>query len=91
LLLTTPKALEAKKASEHRLRQREAGSGLEKRLANLWSRRKITKKPSKKAHAVRGREIKWEIPDKLAVNYYEHKKDFKKLPAKRDHCRLVRA
>jgi len=47
-----------KMASEHPLRQRKAGSGLEKRLANLWSRRKITKK----AHAVRGRGIKWEIP-----------------------------
>jgi hypothetical protein len=36
----------------------DSKKGLEKRLANLWSRRKTTKK----AHAVRGREIKWEIP-----------------------------
>jgi len=34
----------------------------EKGLANLWSRRKITKQ----AHAGRGQETKWEIPDKLA-------------------------
>ena len=31
--------------------------GLEKGLANLWSRKKITKK----AHAGRGQETKWEI------------------------------
>jgi signal peptidase I len=41
--------------------QRKAEGGLENGLANLWSRRKITKK----AHAVRGQEIKWEISTKL--------------------------
>jgi hypothetical protein len=35
--------------------------GLKKRLANLWSRKKITKK----AHASRGLETKWEIPIKM--------------------------
>jgi hypothetical protein len=32
--------------------------GLEKRIANLWRRKKITKK----ARAGRGQESKWEIP-----------------------------
>jgi hypothetical protein len=36
----------------------EAEDGLENGLANLWSGRKITKK----VHAVRGQENKWEIP-----------------------------
>jgi hypothetical protein len=35
--------------------------GLEKVLANLWSRKKITKM----AWVGRGRETKWEIPDKF--------------------------
>jgi hypothetical protein len=33
----------------------------EKALANLWSRKKITKQ----AHTRRGQEIKWEIPAKI--------------------------
>jgi hypothetical protein len=35
----------------------QAENGLEKGLANLWSRKKITKK----AHAGRGQETKWEM------------------------------
>ena len=34
-----------------------------KKLASLWSRQKMTK-ITKKAHAGRGPETKWEIPDK---------------------------
>jgi hypothetical protein len=33
--------------------------GLEKGLANLWSRKKITKE----VHAGRGQETEWEMPD----------------------------
>jgi len=35
------------------------GKKIEKRIANLWGRNKITKK----AHAGRGHEIKWEMSD----------------------------
>jgi hypothetical protein len=41
---------------------------LDKRLANMWSRKKITKK----AQAVRGQESIWEIPNETgqaARNY----------------------
>jgi hypothetical protein len=40
---------------------RKTGGGLEKGLANLWSRKRI----AKKAYAGRGQETKWEIPDKI--------------------------
>jgi hypothetical protein len=36
---------------------RKAEGGLEKGLANRWSRKRITKK----AHAGRGKESRWEI------------------------------
>jgi hypothetical protein len=39
--------------------QRKTEGGLEKWLASLWTRKKIRKK----AHAGRGQETKWEIPD----------------------------
>jgi hypothetical protein len=51
--------LEPKKASEHLLCQRKTEVVLENGLANLWSRKKIRKE----AHAGRGQETKWEIPD----------------------------
>jgi len=38
--------------------RRKTGGGLEKGLANLWSRKSITKK----ACAGRGQETKWDIP-----------------------------
>jgi hypothetical protein len=38
--------------------RRKTESGLENGLANLWKRKNITKKP----HACRGQETKWEIP-----------------------------
>jgi hypothetical protein len=41
--------------------ERKTGGGLEKGLANLWSRKRITKK----AHAGRGQETKWEMSAKL--------------------------
>jgi hypothetical protein len=41
--------------------QRKTGDGLEKDLANLWSRKRIMKK----AHAGRGQETIWEIPVNL--------------------------
>jgi len=44
-----------KKASGHPLCQRKTEVGPENGLANLWGRRKITKK----AHAGRGQETKW--------------------------------
>jgi hypothetical protein len=49
--------LEPKKATKHQLRQRETVGGLEKGLANLRSSKRITKK----THAGRRQEIKWEI------------------------------
>jgi hypothetical protein len=58
LLIREKRVLETKKASEHPLCQRKAEGGLEKGLANLWSKRKIPKR----AYAVRGQEIKWQIP-----------------------------
>jgi hypothetical protein len=57
LLSREKRALEPKKASEHPLCQRKTEGGLEYRLANPWSRKKVTKK----AHAGRGQETKWEI------------------------------
>jgi hypothetical protein len=51
------------KRHRNTLRQRKTENGLEKGLANLRSRKKITKK----AHAGRGQEIKWEIPDQKKV------------------------
>jgi hypothetical protein len=39
---------------------RKTEGGLQKWLANLWSGKKITKK----VHAGRGQETKWEIPAK---------------------------
>gem|GEM_PF-1331736 len=44
-------------ATKRPLCQRKTGDGLEKDLANLWSRKKITKK----AHAGRGLETIWEM------------------------------
>src|ERR1700691_1213633 len=43
------------------------GKKIEKRLANLWGRNKITKK----AHAGRGHEIKWEmsVNMKMAISF----------------------
>jgi hypothetical protein len=41
--------------------QRKTAVGLMKRLANLWSRKRITKK----AYASRGQETIWEIPIKM--------------------------
>ena len=49
---------------EHPLCQRKAEGRLDNRLAKLGSRRKITKK----AHAVGGQEIKWEISTASAVD-----------------------
>ena len=54
-----------KKASKHPLCQRKTEGGLEKGLVNLWSRQKIMKK----AHAGRGQDTKWEIPNKATVKY----------------------
>src|SRR5208282_4850646 len=51
----------AQLATNRPLCQRKTGDGLEKDLANLWSRKKITKK----AHAGRGLETIWEIPDEM--------------------------
>jgi hypothetical protein len=48
---------QAYKATKHPLCQRKAVGGQEKGLANLWSRKKITKK----AHGGRGQESKWEM------------------------------
>jgi hypothetical protein len=45
--------------SKHLLRRRKTTVGQEKGLANLWSRKKITKTP----HVGRELETKWEIPD----------------------------
>jgi hypothetical protein len=42
--------------------QRKIEGGQEKGLANLWSRKRITKK----AHAGRGQEAKWEISINIA-------------------------
>jgi hypothetical protein len=47
----------SKKAPKYPICLRQTERGLEKGLANLSSRKKITKK----AHAVRGQESKWEI------------------------------
>jgi hypothetical protein len=51
------RAWEPKIASKHLRRREQTEGGLEKWLANLLSGRKITKK----AHANRGQETKWEI------------------------------
>jgi len=48
----------AQLATNRHLCQRKNEGGLEKVLANLWSRQKIAKKP----HASRGQETIWEIP-----------------------------
>jgi hypothetical protein len=45
-------------STKRSLCQRKTEGGLEKGLENLWSRKKITKK----AHAGRRQETKWEIP-----------------------------
>jgi hypothetical protein len=42
---------------------RKTGGGLQKGLANLWKRKKI----AKKAHATRGREIKWAMGAKKGI------------------------
>jgi hypothetical protein len=47
----------AQMSTKRALCPRKTEGGLEKDLANLWSRKKITKK----AHAGRGQETKWEI------------------------------
>src|ERR1035437_10967578 len=48
----------AQLATNRPLCQRKTEGGREKRLANLWSRKKIRKTP----HVDRGQTIKWEIP-----------------------------
>jgi hypothetical protein len=53
----------AQLATNRSLCQRKTEFGPEKRLANLWSRQRITK-IAKKVHAGRGPETIWEIPDK---------------------------
>jgi hypothetical protein len=53
---------ESKKASKHPLCQRKIEDGLQKGLANLWRGKKITKK----AHAGRGQDTKWEMANKRA-------------------------
>jgi hypothetical protein len=62
-LLTRKAGGKKQKARKHPLSQgkaeHELAKRLAKRLANLW--RRVTVK--KKARAVRGQEIKWEIPD----------------------------
>src|SRR5208282_5709160 len=62
----------AQLATNRPLCQRKTGYRLEKDLANLWSRKKITKK----AHAGRGLETIWEIPVYIdpAVNYAKYTK-----------------
>jgi hypothetical protein len=45
------------RASEQEKRRADWKGG----LVNLWSRKKI----NKKAHAGRGQEIKWKIPDQM--------------------------
>jgi hypothetical protein len=51
------RAWEPIKASEHPCDGEKPRGGLENGLADLWRRRRITKK----ARAGRGQEIKWEI------------------------------
>jgi hypothetical protein len=51
-------ALGSQKGIETTLCQGITGADWKKVLANLWSRQKITKK----VHAGRGPETKWEIP-----------------------------
>ena len=46
-----------RKASKHPCAKRITGADWKKVLANLWSRKKITKK----AHARRWQETKWEM------------------------------
>jgi hypothetical protein len=58
LLIREKKGFGSQKGIETPLCQRKTEGGLETGLANLWNRKKITKK----AHAGRGQEIKWEIP-----------------------------
>ena len=60
LLPREKKGIGAKKAQKHPVCQRKIEGGVAKRLANVWRRVNI----KKKARAVRGQEIKWEIPDK---------------------------
>jgi hypothetical protein len=50
----------AQMSTKRSLCQRKTEGGPENGLANLWSRKKITKKPC----AGHGQEAKWEIPDK---------------------------
>ena len=57
------RAWEPKNASKHPVFQRKAEDGLEKRLANLWRGKNITKK----AHAGRGQESKWEMSMKAVL------------------------
>ena len=59
LLPREKKGIGAKKAQKHPVCQRKIEGGVAKRLANVWRRVNI----KKKARAVRGQEIKWEIPD----------------------------
>lgn len=54
-------AWEPKMASGHSLCQRNTDGGLGKRVANLWSRTKVTKK----AHAGRRQESKLEMSIKI--------------------------
>jgi hypothetical protein len=44
--------------------QRKTGNELDNGLADLWKRRRITKK----VRSVRRQEIKWELPVKLAAH-----------------------
>jgi len=55
----------AQLATNRHLCQRKNEGGLEKVLANLWSRQKIAKKP----HASRGQETIWEIPVNCPGNW----------------------
>jgi len=54
--------LDLQMATKRPFCQRKTEDGLEKGLAFLWSRKKITKK----AHAGRGPETQWEIPGDTA-------------------------
>jgi hypothetical protein len=55
-------ALGAQTVNETPLFQRITGADLKKVLANLWSRQRLTKK----SHAGRGQETKWEISVEIA-------------------------
>jgi len=46
--------------------ERKTDGGLEKVLANLWSRKKI----KKKVHAGREQEAKWEIPNNFSCDTF---------------------